>query len=811
MASIIEGYSYDIFISYRQKDNKGDRWVSEFVESPKTELESTLKEDVSIYFDENPHDGLLETQDVDATLKEKLKCLIFIPVISRTYCDPRSFAWEHEFKAFINQESEGNPGLKVSLPNGNVASRILPVKIHELDISDTILIESALGGVLRGVDFIYKAPGVNRPLRLNEEHPRDNVNKTYYRDQINKVANSIDSIISGMQSELFPMTKENIAQRKNVRIPGMEYGNFLSRYLKFPVPKVRRSFWTWLAIIAMMLFMGYRFLYTPMQKSVALIPFTIENNDPVLTLKGNELMNAVYTKLKESGGIKMGSLINSLKYKDADLPASQVGKALKVNYLIVGSINQYSDDPEVFIELVKAKNNRSLFYKNYSAINNVLNTVAETIAGDIITEFTKSVSEEEEEGANNSAKGVFTHLNFMSANTMTDEATFDYLYGNKLMDSTSYLLAIKQYDKAIRSDSLFALAYVMRSIAISLGIHAKQLNPSYLKESLDNINQAVRIDDKLPEIQDALGFYYYYCEPDYKRALEHFRNASARAPGNYKPLFYMAAVYRNMGEWTKSQELMRKVIDLNPREALIITNIGLSYQYLHDYDSALIYHQKAIEAMPEWRSSYINKLEAFILLTGNTLDAWAVLREAESSTGKSMDEYKALLSVYDRRYSEALGILRRSKDSEFEITGGRYLMMADIYRYMGRNSQAAQYYDSAIIVLDKKHLEDPDNFEIQGLMGLAFAGRGDRTRAIEYGENSVRLAGETRLSLPDMKVNLARIYTTTGEYMAAASLLDELLNSPSAISFKLIQIDPYWNPLKKNPAYEVLSRKYSEK
>jgi hypothetical protein len=32
MASLIPGYEYDIFISYRQKDNKGDRWVSEFVD-----------------------------------------------------------------------------------------------------------------------------------------------------------------------------------------------------------------------------------------------------------------------------------------------------------------------------------------------------------------------------------------------------------------------------------------------------------------------------------------------------------------------------------------------------------------------------------------------------------------------------------------------------------------------------------------------------------------------------------------------------------------------------------------------------------
>jgi hypothetical protein len=67
MSSIIEGYNYDIFISYRQKDNRHDGWVTEFV--------------------------------------DKLKCLIFIPIISRTYCDPKSFTWEHEFKEFVNMAS----------------------------------------------------------------------------------------------------------------------------------------------------------------------------------------------------------------------------------------------------------------------------------------------------------------------------------------------------------------------------------------------------------------------------------------------------------------------------------------------------------------------------------------------------------------------------------------------------------------------------------------------------------------------------------------------------------------------------------
>jgi TolB-like protein/tetratricopeptide (TPR) repeat protein len=199
MASLLPGYEYDIFISYRQKDNKYDGWVTDFVDNLKRELEATFKEDVNVYFDINPHDGLLETHDVDASLKEKIRCLVFIPIISHTYCDPKSFAWEHEFKAFIELASHDQFGLKVKLPGGNVTNRVLPVRIHDLDVEDIKLCESALGGYLRGVEFIYREPGVNRSLTPSDDEKK-NLNKTRYRNQINKVANAVKEIITGLKS-----------------------------------------------------------------------------------------------------------------------------------------------------------------------------------------------------------------------------------------------------------------------------------------------------------------------------------------------------------------------------------------------------------------------------------------------------------------------------------------------------------------------------------------------------------------------------------------------------------------------------------
>ncbi len=197
MTAILPGYEYDIFISYRQNDNKRGSWVTKFVEALRDELDATLKDHVTIYFDENPHDGLHEHHEVDDSLREKLNCLILIPVVSQTFCDPKSFAWEHEFKVFVEQAGSDQFGLKVKLPGGNVANRVLPIRIHDLDKKDVELFEEEIGGAIRPIDFIYKETGVNRPLRSvdNREH---NLEATDYRNQVNKVANAIKEILNSL-------------------------------------------------------------------------------------------------------------------------------------------------------------------------------------------------------------------------------------------------------------------------------------------------------------------------------------------------------------------------------------------------------------------------------------------------------------------------------------------------------------------------------------------------------------------------------------------------------------------------------------
>ncbi len=216
-SSILPEYDYDIHISYRYNDNKYDGWISEFVEKLNQELSATLKERLSIYFDKNPEDKSEEFQNNEGSVTPKINSLIFIPIISQTYCDITSPVWKNEFTIFQEEIKKDSFGSKIKLPNGNTASRIIPVKIHDLDTDDVRLLESELSGGLRSIDFIYREEGVNRPLRPVDDEKYVSSVRPMYRNQINKLANAVKEIISGIKLSKSTAVPETIAYQPTAR------------------------------------------------------------------------------------------------------------------------------------------------------------------------------------------------------------------------------------------------------------------------------------------------------------------------------------------------------------------------------------------------------------------------------------------------------------------------------------------------------------------------------------------------------------------------------------------------------------------
>jgi class 3 adenylate cyclase len=201
-SSILPDYQYDIFISFSDKDNKYDRWVDEFALRLKQELDATLKDKLTVHCIRGSSDPHSVKQSSEPVILEKgIHALIFVPVISQTYCDVNSRPWREEFKAFKSEIERDHLGPDIRLANGTVFSRILPVRIHDIDIHDVRMLEQELSGVLRSIDFIYRAEGVNRPLRPSDDEISLHNAPVLYRNQINKLANMIREIIQGIKAQ----------------------------------------------------------------------------------------------------------------------------------------------------------------------------------------------------------------------------------------------------------------------------------------------------------------------------------------------------------------------------------------------------------------------------------------------------------------------------------------------------------------------------------------------------------------------------------------------------------------------------------
>ena len=513
MSSIISGYEYDIFISYRQKDNKHDGWVTEFVDNLKGEIESTFKEEISIYFDINPSDGLLETHDVAESLKDKLKCLVFIPIISRTYCDPNCFAWEYEFKAFVEQASKDQFGLKLKLPNGNVVNRVLPVRIYELDPNDIKLCEFILGGVLRSVDFIYKSAGVNRPLNPSD-NSHDNLNKTYYRDQINKVANSIKEIITSI-GQHFPQKEEAPKEAfKPILFPRE------SNKTKIIVPTV---------IALVLLVLAYFLIPTlskpkeQFEKSVAVLPFANLSNDPEQEYFSDGIVEAILDHLFKIGELKVTSGTSTKRYKSTELSVKEIGRELGVSSILEGSVQKIGNNVRITAQLIDSRTDvhlwSEIYDRNISDIFSIQSEVAQSVARELKATLT---SKEKGQIEKNQTSSVIAYNLYLQGRFFWNKRTEE-----------EQKKSIEFFEKSVALDPNYALAYAgMADAYFILTWRGWLHNPEGYIRAKGFALQALEIDNNLAEAHTSLGWLLFWSEWKWEEARKELNRAIELNP-NY--------------------------------------------------------------------------------------------------------------------------------------------------------------------------------------------------------------------------------------------------------------------------------------
>lgn len=554
-----------------------------------------------------------------------------------------------------------------------------------------------------------------------------------------------------------------------------------------------------------------------MDKTIAVLPFTNMSDGNEHPSFGDAITDEIILQLQKIEKFTVRSFTSVLQYKEMDKSVPVIARELEANFIVEGSVQIFEDRFRIRVQLVNAIKDYHLWGDTYEGewkdIFTVQPEVAKKIADNLKTVLTSDEIRRIEKHPTDNASA---YSEYLSGKQIGDEARYFFLRGIKYTDSTSFENAIRSYDQAIRYDSSFALAYAKRAILYTWSYYIGSRDTDKIRKCREDIKMAMKLDPELPEVKIADGFYYYYCLNDYAEALKHFKEASDLEPENWEPFFYMALVHRRFGNWTVSQSLMNKVLKYNPNDALVLTNIGLSYDYLRKYDSALVFHNKAIKILPQWESPYVNKIETLLRKDGTTSDARYVMNSAIKETGKSFLKLNTIIDIYDRKYREALDQVEANleriipSDKTFlNSYTGKLIECGMINYYMNNVSASRKYFSSAVDALPEEIQKMPGNDENYIKLGIAYAGLKNREKAVEAGERALALVRDNVLEAAIIKEELAKIYVMLGDYTNALIIMDELLRTPSCFSLKMLELDPLFRPLIYLPEFQKLAVKYA--
>ncbi len=733
MASLVPGYEYDIFISYRQKDNKYDGWVTEFVEHLKSELEATFKEEITVYFDLNPHDGLLDAHDVDESLKEKLKCLIFIPVISRTYCDPKAFAWEHEFRAFVEMAVGDRFGLKVKLPAGNVASRVLPVQIHELKPEDKSLAEEVLGGFLRPIEFVYAEPGVNRPLTPGDSADR-NIHKISYRNQVNKVANTIDEVISGI---VRAAASRSAAQLAGSALPSgiteiapVVSGPSGARKRRLAVTSGFMI--VVLALISLYLFSGGTRL--PFARRDWILISDFENNT------GNPVFDkSLYTAFSISAGqsryanvftrARMLEALSRMKMADRKFIDENTGREIAmregIGLLIVPGISEAGNQFAITAKIIETQTGNPLkseimYAKTEEEILPVIDRLSRKIRKDL-GESRYDISLQDKP--------------LTRVTTSSLSALQQYSLGHESHLFSDFGNARQYYGNALRIDTGFVAAKA------SLGnILIQKFNDSTGKEL---VRQAVRDAGNLTDRErySILAFYADNIEHDFNKAVANMEILERLYPDD--PVIHnnLGWYHQQNGQYELALPEYKQAVRLNPHLALTYSGILWIYgEYIGNADSVYVWAKRMLTDNPENAWAYYYMGSAWLFRDSTEKSIACHQKGRELSPGLLINSYRLAHTYMDSgSYDEAIKVLEDILARYPEETSA-YYNLGCCHEALGDQPEARACFLKFREIAEDKWLKDyPDNYATYTSLASVAARLGEMDSSRQLLQKAVEL------------------------------------------------------------------------
>ena len=580
-----------------------------------------------------------------------------------------------------------------------------------------------------------------------------------------------------------------------------------------------------LGMSALFVFQPSRIRNSPLNldKSIAVLPFENRSEDKANAYFADGIQDEILTRLAGIADLKVISRTSTQRYQSKPRSLREIAKQLGVANILEGSVQKVADQVRVNVQLVNARTDSDVWADTYDRkltdIFGVESEIAKRIAESLQAKLTGREEQALAVKPTNNAEAYDAYLRGLAFETRSY-----FTYSSDLVRKAAGF-----YERAVQLDPNFALAWARLSRAnanlyFGRGAETTSARRDAAKSALEH---AQKLEPNSPETLLALGYYQYWVLRDYGSAETTFDRVSKMLPGSSQVLYALALVTRREGYWDQSIAYFERALAVDPRNVPLLMDSAETCAMLRQFPAALKLYDRALNITPN-DPDVMGAKASIYQAQGNLQEAAKLLVDVNARTpAQFLFETKIIQLRLERNLGEAVRLLQ-ARLAQFHVASqdekaGEQVSFALTQRAAGDATGAKITAEQARNTLEPLYREQSNNLQARGpraradlalQLSLACAVMAEKDSAIKIAEGAIMLLPRTNDAAagPLYEENLALIETIVGENSPAISTLTPLLQTPysswyygpAPITPALLRLDPIWDPLRADPAFQKL-------
>ncbi|HMK37874.1 MAG TPA: protein kinase [Bacteroidota bacterium] len=583
------------------------------------------------------------------------------------------------------------------------------------------------------------------------------------------------------------------------KIPGRE---------KKPPPGKRWILFPASALVtALLLYGAYRLFTTPgrdsaasmRQKSIAVLPFSSISKSPDDEIFADGIHDDILAQLSKIRDMRVIGRTSMVQYKDTRKRLRDIGKELEAGYILEGAVRHSSHTIRITAQLIEAETEGDLWADNYDRGFADVFAVQSEIARKIAASLRSILSPQEESALetrltlNEQAYGYYLKGNYYWYNSTTTE-------GNKR--------AADFFQMATELDPGFAVAFACVSKANSgLYYTGQDRSPERRLKSERALATASGLGPDLPEVHHARGLYFAELQNDPVSALNEYRLALDKKPGDAEVMFDCAYSYVRERNLDQALEWLTRGVNHEPMAVFSGTHPLVINAVLRNWDEALRLTDIYISSQPRDPEGYYQKSYILIDGFGDFEKARGVLEDESKYSTAEIRGSRVLawprwrIEYLARNFDRALACLDSDTSEPYLLERGIALF------FLGRKEEARGWFVKARTESEGLLKADASNSSAYRGLGTSLAWLGRKKEAFAALEKSLALTPERTdqwLLRERREELLAGAFAVTGETGRAVDQVTRLMRKPSFLSAWKLRLDPIYDQIRSDPRIQAL-------